>query len=121
MEIDLIEKAAFACFSQKVEDSFKRLLFIKIAKIVQENPKISTNRCFAELSSTFRVERVVFDCAVSALETPFKFLRINRYHRPAEKGVREIQHLSLGEGEPWQRWLDAVLKQYPELLVWINE
>lgn len=121
MNIDVIEKAAFACFSVPLEDNYKRLLFIKIAQIVADNPKISANKCFAELSASLKVDRSVFDSAICALETPFKFLRVDRYKRPAGTGFREIQHLTFGTGESWRVWLEHTQQRHPELFVWITE
>lgn len=122
MNIEVVEKAAFACFSMPLEDSYKRLLFIKIAQIVADSPKISANRCYAELNVGLSVDRSVFDSAICALETPFKFLKIDRYKRQNGQGsFREIQHLTLGSGEPWRVWLQHTEQRHPELFVWITE
>lgn len=121
MSIEMLERAAFACFSTKVEDTYKRLMFVKIASILRTQPNVTANKCFALLTRTFQVDRAVFDSALSALETPFKFVRIDRYRRGEGQAQRQVTHLTVIEGEPWSAWLEYVTVNYPELLVWLSE
>lgn len=124
VSIDLLERAAFACFSAKLEDSYKRLLFVKIASVLKQHPNISANRCYAQVSRNFQVDRAVFDSAVCALETPFKFIRVDSYTRKAVNGSqnpRQVSHLTVIDGQPWKGWLAHVTVNYPELLVWLSE
>lgn len=133
MSIDawILEKAAFACFSGVTEDSFKRLLFLNISKVVKENPNITTNRAFGLVNSRIIVSRPDFEAAVLAMETPFKRLKINKYKRrdsvasdlnPVNKNPRQVVHLNVVEDcEPWQIWVKAITEKYPELSIWVEE
>lgn len=127
----ILEKAAFACFSGVTEDSFKRLLFLHISKVVKENQNITTNRAFGIVSDRIVVNRPDFEAAVRALETPFKRLKINKYKRRSvsasdvnqtSNNTRQVVHLNVVEDcAPWNVWVKAVTEKYPELSIWVDE
>jgi len=120
-----LEKAAFAVFRTKLEDSYKRLLFLNINKLVEDNPNITSFQCYLLLTKVMEVERADFDVAVRALETPFKSVKINRYTRKNkgnEKPSNEyvVAHLNPVESPEWQSWVAAVEQKYPELMIWVK-
>ena len=120
-----LEKAAFAVFRTKLEDSYKRLLFLNIAKLVEENPNITAHQCYLLLVKVMEVERADFDVAVRALETPFKCVKINRYTRKnksPDKANNEyvVAHLNPVVSEDWLGWVAAVEQKYPELMIWVK-
>lgn len=133
MSIDAwtLEKAAFACFSNVTEDSFKRLLFLHISKVVKEQPNTTTNRAYVAVSDRIVVSRNDFEAAVRAMETPFKRLKINKYKRrsqsasdlnPLNANPKMVVHLNISECcEPWNIWVKAVTEKYPELSIWVDE
>lgn len=135
MSIDAwtLEKAAFACFGNKLEDNYKRLLFIHISKTVEQHPNISANKCYGLVNSLMPVERIDFDSAVRAMVTPFKRLALNSYTRKAggasamkpqpsgsDKGM-QVTHLRPMQSDSWDSWVKAVIDTYPELHIWFDE
>jgi hypothetical protein len=117
VDLTLLEKAAFACFRNKSEDGFKRLLFIYIMKLVSDNPNITTNKAFMLIRDVVEVDRLDFDSAVRALEYPLSSLKINRYRR-AEKN---IAHLNKSDSEVWSLYSDHLMSTHPELKLWVSE
>lgn len=113
-----LEKAAFACFSNKLEDSFKRLLFLNINKVVSESPNITDNQAFGLVSEVMAVERLDFDAAVRAMKTPFQRISINRYKRKREQCY--VQHLNPTDSAGWNEWVRTITENYPELSIWVN-
>lgn len=121
------ERAAFACFRTKLEDSYKRLLFIRIIDTLAENPNMSANHCYSTLRNSIPLLREDFDAAVCALIRPFGRLNQFSYTRtpqknksdaPHSKAPARVQHLHITESKLWDEWLSAVLEKYPELSVW---
>jgi len=124
LDADTLERAAFACFGNKLEDNYKRLLFLNLDKVVRENPNISSGKCFALLSNAMTVSRQDFDCAVAAMEMPFKRFSINRYTRKVDPnnqraGTRKVSHIHLTDSELWSTWVTSVISKYPELSLWV--
>lgn len=111
-----LEKAAFACFSNKLEDSFKRLLFLNIDKQVSENPNCTANQCYHKVLDSLFVERVDFDAAVRAMKIPFQRLAINQFRRHGKVHTHLIPETS----ENWNAWVRTVTENYPELSIWVN-
>lgn len=122
IDADTLEKAAFACFNDKLEDNYKRLLFLSIEKVMQENPNISRNRCFFLTKCRMTVlKESDFDCAIAALKIPFKRIDINEYRaRRTKQGSRHIMHLVLTESDDWNLWTGTVKERYPELSIWLR-
>jgi hypothetical protein len=112
----ILEKAAFACFSNKLEDSFKRLLFLTIDKTVSDNPNITANKAYFAVAKDMAVNREDFNAAVLAMKTPFKRLAINQYVRSGQ----EFMHLNPTESNSWNDWVQTITENYPELSIWVN-
>lgn len=112
----VLEKAAFACFGNKLEDSFKRLLFLNIDKYVSENPNCTANQCYFKVLEIMAVERPDFDAAVRAMKTPFQRLAIHSYVR----NKKAFTHLVPADSENWNAWVQTVTENYPELTIWVN-
>lgn len=112
----VLEKAAFATFSNKLEDHFKRLLFLNIDKYVSENPNCTANQCYHKLYEIMAVERPDFDAAVRAMKTPFQRISINAYVRKNKPHA----HLIPAESANWNAWVQTVTEKYPELTIWVN-
>lgn len=112
----VLEKAAFACFGNKLEDSFKRLLFLNIDKYVRENPNCTANQCYYKVLEIMAVERSDFDAAVRAMKTPFQRLAINKFARHGKQHI----HLIPADSENWSAWVQTVIEKYPELTIWVN-
>lgn len=119
VNFDILEKAAFACFSNKLEDIFKRLLLISISKLVQTNPNITVNQAYIQLSDKIKVERTDFDSAVMALEHPLEALKANKYKRPDRKVP--VIHLNYTGSNTWTGYENSVMEKHPELKLWISE
>lgn len=125
-DIWTLERAAFACFRTKLEDSYKRLLFMRISNAVTLNPNVTANKCFHMLKDSIPVEREDFDAAIRALEVPFGRLKIDSYTKRSSKHHKEqptaapfkVLHLNASDSDQWNNWLNAVLEKYPELSVW---
>lgn len=121
---DTLERAAFACFGNKLEDNYKRLVFLNLERVVRDNPNISAGKCFALLGNMMTINRQDFDCAVAAMEMPFKRFNINRYTRPVDTknpraGNRKVIHIQLSDSELWDVWFKDVTVKYPELSLWV--
>lgn len=116
VEFDVIERAAFACFAKKLEDSFKRLLILYTYRIVENNPNITSNQAFTQILKVVNVKREDFECAVHALEKPLQALTINSYKREG----KTISHLNPSGSELWEVYSYGATKKHPELKLWLR-
>lgn len=117
----LVEKAAFACFHEEVRENYMRMLLLVVLPVIKEHKKISVNRLFSVVRNIAPVTEVKeLLPVIAALDTPFKCVSINSYHRNSGGNRQPITEVTYLGSEVWESWVEHTLKAHPEMAIWVE-
>lgn len=121
MSPEIVERAAFACFSTAMTDDYKRTLFVVVADVLEEVGQLSINKLFDQVRRKLPISYDELTAVVASLATPFNCVKTNQYYRSVERNSGErkmIVNVAYTSSPIWDCWIKYALETYPELQHW---